>query len=162
MQYWVHRDTGSLQDAIDYARHAHMLSPEGSGVFVAKEPTDPKVQTIALVQYRGRGRGRGGFRGRGRGRGRGGPPADPYQQQQSYQQQPQQSGSPTCWNCGRQGHISRDCHKKQKEQGGGQVPYNPNSTQNPQYQPQPPQQPQFQLSNPFGAPQQYHPPYHQQ
>ncbi|XP_048843435.1 uncharacterized protein LOC125715668 [Brienomyrus brachyistius] len=106
-KHWVHQNTGSVQQALEYAQHAHTAQKQKSdAVFAAND-------TVAIIHMNPP--GRGGFRGRSRGRGRG-RGAFRSNQRNLLQQ------DNTCWTCGKLGHLARQCRTK--------FINNPNSTEN--------------------------------
>ncbi|MEQ2199229.1 hypothetical protein XENOCAPTIV_028110 [Xenoophorus captivus] len=131
-KHWVHQNTGTVTQALEYAQHAH------------KTQRDRKTDTFGMQDSlmalhrsgsKSRQSGRGGFRGH-RGRGGGGP-RHSYTQSNAclkcgkighYARQCrtilQNPGArdDNCWICNEPGHFARECNEKRV--------YNPNSTQN--------------------------------
>lgn len=109
-KHWVTMNIGSLPDALQYAEHALRVikkKHENVGTFTV----DPETGFIAFSgEYRGqmqgrrrgnRGRGRGGYKGRGNNR------SERYDRDRDN----------TCWQCGKEGHFSRDCRSGKNREG---------------------------------------------
>lgn len=106
-KHWVTMNTGSLPDALQYAEHAVRVikkKNENVGTFTV----DPETGFIAFSgrQLQGcrrgnRGRGRGGYRDRGNNR------SERFDRERDI----------TCWQCGKKGHLSRDCRSDKKREG---------------------------------------------
>ncbi|XP_019212796.1 uncharacterized protein LOC109201534 [Oreochromis niloticus] len=100
-KYWVTQDTGTVDEALQYANHAQTVvkNKEKTSVFALDTDT-------AFTAFSGSGDYRGGFRGQKRGRemhrrgarGKG-----------RFRRTPNNGFNSACWECGKRGHLARDC-----------------------------------------------------
>ncbi|KAL4008007.1 hypothetical protein ACER0C_001859 [Sarotherodon galilaeus] len=83
-KHWVTQDTGRVDEALQYANHAHTVVKNREKASVFALDTDTALTAFS---------GSGGYRG-GRGR---------------FRHTPNSVSSATCWECGKKGHLARDC-----------------------------------------------------
>ncbi|CAI5644600.1 unnamed protein product [Oreochromis niloticus] len=102
-KHWVTQDTGTVDEALQYADHAQTVvkNKEKASVFALDTDTD-----TAFTAFSGSGGYRGGFRGQKKGRGmhRGG-----ARGRGRFRHTPNSGCNTTCWECGKKGHLARDC-----------------------------------------------------
>lgn len=117
-KHWVTMNIGLLPDALQYAEHAtRVLKKKNKGNVFS---VDPETGFIAFAggyrgprqgQQRNRGRRRGGFRGENRGGGYRGKGENDRERYESDRERDN-----TCWNCGKEGHIARNCRNRGEKQ----------------------------------------------
>ena len=99
---WVTQDTGTADEAFQYANHAQTVVKKKEKVSVFALDADT-VLTAFSGGYRG------GFRGQKRGRGmrRAGAGG-----RDRFRHTPNSDFNTACWRCGKEGHFARDCKKQ--------------------------------------------------
>ncbi|CAI5669281.1 unnamed protein product [Oreochromis niloticus] len=102
-KYWVTQDTGTVDEALQYANHAQTVVKNKEKASVFALDTDTAFTAFSgsggyRGGFRGQRRGRGMYRGRARGRGR-----------QRYTYTADGDSSTACWKCGKEGHFARHC-----------------------------------------------------
>lgn len=106
-KYWVTQDTGTVDEALQYANHAQTVVKNKEKASVFALDTDTAFTAFSgsggyRGVFRGQRRGRGVHSGRARGRGRA-------------THTPNSGFNTTCWRCGKEGHFVRDCKKQRRQ-----------------------------------------------
>ncbi|XP_026224957.1 uncharacterized protein LOC113168161 [Anabas testudineus] len=102
---WVNIDTGSVQEAVNHAKHATRVLDQKdkmTGAFMSE-----------LTSFRGRGRGRGRGNSYGRRRGGYGRGRSPYHDKQ--QQKDEDYEKNQCYVCHKGGHFAANCPDKNNQ-----------------------------------------------